>query len=144
MSAALAGMDAEVKFLLETAKVPEAVIAKIGSLGYTSVDVLSKVGGTLSEVREFIAQDLTFNPTASPTNRRVAACILSCWEACNKRSSAAREEEAQQRREPVTLREHRQHVGRDRLLRAAPVRDAREACHLDGAGVWWHQWLSSR
>mmetsp|Transcript_32251 Transcript_32251/g.95055 ORF Transcript_32251/g.95055 Transcript_32251/m.95055 type:complete len:257 (-) Transcript_32251:828-1598(-) len=55
-----------------------------------------------------------------------------------------REEEAQQRREPVTLREHRQHVGRDRLLRAAPVRDTREACHRveckgDGEGTDHHR-----
>jgi hypothetical protein len=93
----ISALESDFKYLLQTGKVPDIILAMMSELGYHSSDMFANVADTSADMRAFIKDDLTIDPIAGPAQRRVTAALLSCWDAAKKRSSKRHEEEAVQR-----------------------------------------------
>ena len=94
---AIASMDSELVFLLESSKVPTDIIAKFGALGYGDMDTFAHMEIDAKEVREMIKSDVTLDPTQGPQHRAMVARLLAVWESAVKRAAKLKDEEATQR-----------------------------------------------
>ena len=89
----MAGMNAELIFLLESSKVPSEIIAKFGQLGYNDLDTFAHMEIGPKEVRDMIKTDITLDPAGGPQHRAIVARLLAVWEASKQRASKMQEEE---------------------------------------------------
>ena len=96
-SAALSAIDAELRFLLESSKIPMDIIAKIAHLGYTDVETFSHMESDPKALRKVFKEDVGLDPAGGPQHRAMVARLLSCWETAGKRGVKRKEEEASQR-----------------------------------------------
>ena len=90
-------LSVDLRFLLETAGVPNQLQAKISSLGITTSDVFAKVVSTEAELRTLLKDDVGMNPTECVPNRVAAAKVCNAWESATVRGRKRKEEEADQR-----------------------------------------------
>ena len=97
VSDAMAAMDSELIYLLESSKVPTEIIAKFGSLGYTDIETFAHMEVSGAAVREMIKSDISLDPAAGPDRRAMVARLLAVWDAAGKRAAKLKEEEASQR-----------------------------------------------
>ena len=86
-------LSVDLRFLLETAGVPNQVQAKIGSLGITTSDVFAKVVSTEAELRTLLKDDVGMDPTAGVPNRVATAKVCNAWESATVRGRKRKEEE---------------------------------------------------
>ena len=94
---ALRALQPELAFILEDIGLVDEVRAKIGSLGYSSVQVFSRVGDTAAEVRAFCTRDLGIQVDASSAHRVAHAKVVTAWHAAAQRVERRQAEEADRR-----------------------------------------------
>ena len=94
---AISKMGSELVLLLESAKVPTDVIAKLGELGYSDMDTFSHMECDPKGVRTLLKEDVGLDPAKSTQHRSMTARVLAAWDSAQKRSSKMREEDAAQR-----------------------------------------------
>ena len=94
---AIASMNSELVYLLESSQVPPEIIAKFGVIGYSDVETFAHMEVNATAVREMIKSDITLDPAGGPQHRAMMARLLAVWEAAGKRASKLKEEEAAQR-----------------------------------------------
>ena len=96
-AAALRTMGAELIFLLESANIPQDIIAKFCELGYTDVDTFANMEVDAKEVRKMLKDDVGLDPAGGPQHRSMTARLVSAWSSAGTRSAKLKEEEATQR-----------------------------------------------
>ena len=84
------------RYLLESAGVPIALMAKMASLEITTVEVFAKIVGSEAELKALLQSDMGFNPTGSIPNRVATAKLCNAWETANVRGKKRKEEESHQ------------------------------------------------
>ena len=94
---ALSTMGSELTYLLEAANIPEDIIAKIGSIGYTDIDTFAHMESDAKAVRIVLKDDISLDPAVSPAHRAMTARLVAAWETAGRRSAKQKEEEAAQR-----------------------------------------------
>ena len=97
VEAAIAKVSPELAFLLQNTGVPPPVVAKIGSLGITSVDIFAQIEPDVSSFRTFASSDLGLDPSKGVPNKIALATLVGAWDSANTRGKRRREEEAEQR-----------------------------------------------
>ena len=73
---AVAGLDADLSFLLDDNNIPTAVQAKLGKTGYRTARLLGRAGETVPELKQMLLQDLTLDPSGGTENRIVTAGLI--------------------------------------------------------------------
>ena len=94
---AIRKMGAELVFLLESAGIPQDIIAKFGDLGYSDVDTFANMEVDAKEVRKMLKDDVGLDPAGGPQHRSMTARLVSAWSSAGTRSAKLKEEEATQR-----------------------------------------------
>ena len=92
---AMKEMDTELVYLLEAAKIPSYIIAKIGHLGYTEVETFAHMESEAKEVWRLLKDDVGLDPAGGPST---AACLRRSWHVGKPPESAHSAE--QRRRRP--------------------------------------------
>ena len=94
--AALGSVETELAFLFENQKIPNAILGKLASFGFTDVAVWSQFGDSPEQVRKAVEKDLKIDPSVSPLHRAMVARIVNCWQVAAARSEKRRAEDAEQ------------------------------------------------
>ena len=74
---ALGSVETELAFLFENQKIPNAILGKLASFGFTDVAVWSQFGDSPEQVRQAIEKDLKIDPAVSPLHRAMVARIVN-------------------------------------------------------------------
>ena len=80
---------------MQSAKVPETVMTKLGKAEVDTVGVFAHIGEDGVAVRKFLKAILNIDPDARAEDMLLASKMMIVWTACRKRSELEVEQEAQ-------------------------------------------------
>jgi hypothetical protein len=93
----LDSLSSDLAYLLADSNLPDDVRARIGIIGYNSMAVFAKAGSSITEVRNWIKNDIGLDVTHGIAQRTCQAQITTAWEAAGKRIEHKQAEEAEVR-----------------------------------------------
>ena len=97
IKAAIADTDSELVYLWEQGKgLPVEVQARFSIMGFSELDVFSKLADSAAEVRVIASTELGLRDDLGIKGRALVGRILTCWEAAQKRMSRRQVEGADQ------------------------------------------------
>ena len=94
MEAALARLAPDLRYLLDSEGVPQAIQQLLSDAGYVSVRLFSMVDTEARGVKDFCRAELALDPTASAAARLNVAKVMAVWMTATARIRAHNEQDS--------------------------------------------------